>query len=298
MLKVLGLGDNIVDRYVHKKMLFPGGNAYNFAIFSKLLGADSSYMGVFGNDENTMLLQKPLNHFHIDYAKCQYAEAENGYTEVELIHGDRVISEGNRGGATRTAPLIIEDEDIRYIRGFDLVHSSCYSFLEDQLKKIAHAGPELSFDFSDCFEEAYLEKICPILSFGFFSCGHLDLEKTKELLIKSCRFGCRISVATLGKKGALVYNKGKFYEKASYGLTVPVVDTMGAGDSFITAFLLEYMAGLRQIEHERDNGNDIFEKSAKEDFIDRLTAYSMACGHLFAAKNCRIEGTFGFGSSY
>lgn len=33
-MKVIGYGDNVVDRYVNKKIMFPGGNAVNFAVYA------------------------------------------------------------------------------------------------------------------------------------------------------------------------------------------------------------------------------------------------------------------------
>ena len=48
-VKVLGFGDNVVDKYEHIKTMYPGGNAVNFAVFAKKLGAErSAYMGIFG----------------------------------------------------------------------------------------------------------------------------------------------------------------------------------------------------------------------------------------------------------
>ena len=34
-VKVLGFGDNVVDKYEHIKTMYPGGNAVNFAVFAK-----------------------------------------------------------------------------------------------------------------------------------------------------------------------------------------------------------------------------------------------------------------------
>lgn len=32
MIKVLGLGDNVVDKYMHIHTMYPGGNALNIAV--------------------------------------------------------------------------------------------------------------------------------------------------------------------------------------------------------------------------------------------------------------------------
>ena len=49
-MKVIGIGDNVCDKYEHLSMMFPGGQALNFSVYAKMLGAESSYMGVFGDD--------------------------------------------------------------------------------------------------------------------------------------------------------------------------------------------------------------------------------------------------------
>ena len=33
MIKVLGIGDNVCDKYLHIKTIYPGGNALNIAVF-------------------------------------------------------------------------------------------------------------------------------------------------------------------------------------------------------------------------------------------------------------------------
>lgn len=51
MLRVLGLGDNVVDKYMHIRTMYPGGNALNFAVYAKMFGIEAGYLGVFGDDE-------------------------------------------------------------------------------------------------------------------------------------------------------------------------------------------------------------------------------------------------------
>ena len=47
MLKVLGLGDNVCDVYLHTGTMYPGGQAVNFAVYARMLGAESDFMVVF-----------------------------------------------------------------------------------------------------------------------------------------------------------------------------------------------------------------------------------------------------------
>ncbi len=52
---------------------------------------------------------------------------------------------------------------------------------------------------------------------------------------------CGISVAKLGKKGAIAYLDGKLYEAAAYPVTA--ADTTGAGDSFNAGFIYGFLKG-------------------------------------------------------
>ena len=43
VMKVLGFGDCCVDYYIEEQMAYPGGNAFNVAVFAKENGADSGF---------------------------------------------------------------------------------------------------------------------------------------------------------------------------------------------------------------------------------------------------------------
>ena len=68
-----------------------------------------------------------------------------------------------------------------------------------------------------------------------------DEEELKKMLIDLHAKGPKVMVVTRGEKGSMAYDGEKFY----YGGIVPceVVDTMGAGDSFIAGFLYAICAG-------------------------------------------------------
>ena len=42
-MKVVGLGDNVVDKYEHIRVMYPGGNAMNFAVFARQLGVQTGF---------------------------------------------------------------------------------------------------------------------------------------------------------------------------------------------------------------------------------------------------------------
>lgn len=78
MVRVIGIGDNVCDKYEHLKTMFPGGQALNFSVYAKLLGADASYMGVFGTDEVAVHVIKTLDELGVEHGRCRQYEGENG----------------------------------------------------------------------------------------------------------------------------------------------------------------------------------------------------------------------------
>ena len=42
---LLTLGDNVVDRYLERGVLYPGGNAVNVAVHGRRCGAGAAYIG-------------------------------------------------------------------------------------------------------------------------------------------------------------------------------------------------------------------------------------------------------------
>ncbi len=273
MVKVLGIGDNVVDKYTYKRIMYPGGNALNFSVYAQMLGADSAYLGIFATDEEAQFIKDVLQNLFIDTKHCKEVEGESGYALVGLENGDRVFLESNDGGIRKYHKLQLNKEDLNYIQSFDLLHSSKYSYIEEEMPALKAAGVPISFDFSDDFTEDYLSEIGPYVDYSFLSCRHLTEAETREVLKKMAALGSRLSVATMGAEGALLYDGKSFYKQKPK--LIDAVDTLGAGDSFLTAFLLHYL------QNEQDGLEVSLAKAAE-----------------FAASSCLVEGAFGHGKAY
>ena len=149
-VKVLGFGDNVVDKYEHLKIMYPGGNAVNFAVYAKQFGAErSAYMGIFGSDREAEHVIASLEAEQIELIKCVQVIGENGCSKNTVIDGDRVFLESNEGGVRGDMRYALNRFDLEYIRQFDVVHTGNYCFTERELPKIKAAGVPVSFDFSD-----------------------------------------------------------------------------------------------------------------------------------------------------
>ncbi len=154
-----------------------------------------------------------------------------------LKDGDRVFGAGPRESCQHLFALRIVPEDVELIRQFDVCHTSCYSNIEYELPALA-AACKVSFDFSDKRDPEYLKRVCPHLTYAFFSGADLTLADCRALLEQACGLGTKIAGVTRGKEGALFYDGSAF---CSQGIKpANAVDTMGAGDSFIAGFLTRY----------------------------------------------------------
>lgn len=293
MIRVLGIGDNVCDKYLHIKTIYPGGNALNIAVFGKFLGAEAAYLGTLGDDEVGQHVYSVVKELGIDLSHCRMEEGENGCARVRLVDGDRVFLEGNHGGIAKTKPPVLSRLDEAYISGFDLVHTSIYSYMETELPKIRRAGKFVSMDFSNHYDEEYLKQCCPYIDCAEISCGDMDEKEIRQTMEQIMGFGCRqMVIATRGSKGACVLADGKFYEQSSY--LIKAKDTMGAGDSFITSFLVDYLEGIRCAVDFGENCGKRGIVSA-EDYKDMLIRVSLYRAAVFASGQCQRDGSFGFG---
>lgn len=296
MIRTLGIGDNVCDKYLHEAKIYPGGNALNVALFSSMIGAKSAYLGTFGDDSIGKHVYETALGLGLDLSHSRFERGENGFARVLLIKGDRKFLKGNSGGISREKPPHLTNLDMDYISGFDVVHTSIYSALEDQLCKIKEHAAFLSMDFSDCKSEDYLKKCCPYIDCAEISCGDMGLEDIKEFMLKIKEMGCRKMVmATRGDKGAVLLVNKKFYEQSPN--LIEVQDTMGAGDSFIACFLTNYIDGMKDCIDFNKNCYEAGITTAKEyeDLLIRNCLYRAA---VFSAKQCQREGSFGYGKEF
>ena len=139
-MRVIGIGDNVCDKYVHQSTMYPGGQALNFAVYARMLGVESAYLGVFGSDEVAAHVRQTLDRRGVDRSRCRQYEGENGCARVSLVNGDRVFLGSNRGGVLREHPLELDGEDLAYIGGFDLCHTTNNSYMDEQLPRLREAG--------------------------------------------------------------------------------------------------------------------------------------------------------------
>jgi fructoselysine 6-kinase len=239
MTRIITIGDNVVDCYLDQGKYYPGGNCVNVAVNCKRLGAEEvGYIGIFATDDKAAHLKEVLEQEKIDYHLSRGVEGISGQPSVNLTKdGDRVFVGGPKDTVQHIVKLKLIPRDYDYIKNFDVCHTSCYSSLEEELPKLSE-HIKVSFDFSDRFDPAYLEKVCHHISYGFFSGSHLTEEEIEVLIEETGKYQLEVVGITRGSKPALFIHNGTRYQQEC--IEAEVVDTMGAGDSFIGGFLTEF----------------------------------------------------------
>lgn len=267
-MRVIGVGDNTVDQYLHLRRMFPGGNAVNVPVLARRYGHHASYLGWLGDDALGKLLLDALAAEGVDTSHCRVVAGANAYCQVSLVDGDRVFGQSSAGVSRQIA---LTGEDLAFIQQHDLVHTSVYSHIWHELSRLRQVAPWLSFDFSQGWKRERLAETLPHITFAFLSSPDTSYQETVDLLRWVQAQGPTLAVATRGKAGALAFDGQRVYQQGIVETTV--VDTLGAGDAFIARFLVEY--GNRQ-----------------------TIETSMALAAASAAETCGYYGAFGHGVEF
>lgn len=271
-MDVISIGDNVVDCYLDQGKYYPGGNAVNFAVGCKRYGAThSSYIGVFATDDKADHIKFALDKEGIDFNYSRTVVGISGQPQVNIDEsGDRIFVGSRKDTVQHKVRLRLTEEDYKYIENYNLCHTSCFSWLEDELPLLSKSI-NISFDFSDNINKEYFEKVCPYIKYAFISGSNLSEKQLRDLICFLSQFNIEIIGITRGNKPAIfIKDQQKYTQEVK---EIEVKDTMGAGDSFISAFLVDY------IKH-----------------MDITRALSFAAE--YASETCKISGGFGYPKSY
>lgn len=237
-MRVVGIGDNTVDKYLHLRKMFPGGNAVNVPVLAHRYGRHGSYIGCLGNDPYGQLILKALQKEGIDVSHCRTLDGPNAYCEVTIINGERVFGDFTVGVRDQ---LKLNADDLAFIRTHDLTHTSIYSAIEKYLPSVQHASPLLSFDFSQDWDKKYLSEILGYVDIAILSHSNPNRQEVEDLIIWVKSQGPKLVILTQGRHGAFVYDGRQLHHQPP--IDIEVLDSLGAGDAFAARFMLEYFEG-------------------------------------------------------
>lgn len=236
-MRVCGVGDNVVDRYFNQKLMFPGGNSVNFAVHARRGGEHAAYLGVIGTDADGDLIRSSLQAEGIELTRLRVEEGPNAFATVHVDdNGDN-----RRWGRCDKGVSVfrLDGADLDYLAGFDLVHTGETSQLDNHLPEMRERVA-ISFDFSGRNLE-YAEGVLPYLKAAAFSRANASDDEVARLVDAAQSAGVELVTITQGARGATVCHKGEILFVPA--VPVDAVDTLGAGDAFVSRLACRVLTG-------------------------------------------------------
>lgn len=263
-MKLVCVGDNVADFYPEEGILYPGGSTYNVAVLARRYGARTAYLGTFGNDIAGQYLLEVMKEEGVDCSHASILEGKNAIARIANKGGESQVLNVDKGVYR---DFSLSEEDLEFIKGFECLHTTVYSYIEKYLPFFKENGLAVSFDFSFMSAREYLAGILPYVDIAFFSAVGLEGD-IKEFMKEVSNSGPEQVIVTMGKEGVLTYYGQEFYYHPAR--EVEVVHTLGAGDAFIAMYLTALGQGY-----------------SIEEILEKATDKAAEC--------CTMPGTFGRG---
>jgi fructoselysine 6-kinase len=234
---VVCLGDNCIDRYLPPvDRLLIGGSVLNVAVALARRGLPAAYLGAVGDDRAGSAVLAALTMHGIDTSRVRVDDGQaTAVTEIALEPGgERRFLRESYAIHEAYAP---SEEDWEFLARARYVHASRLPHHLARLRALGRDGVFVSYDFSaqelparlDGLELAFVphEQLPP---------GADPAESARELV----EHGSNCAVITLGAEGSLAATAFESVVVDAVPLASPV-DTCGAGDAYIAAFIVSYL---------------------------------------------------------
>lgn len=282
-MKLIALGDNSLDLYRNTGERFPGGNAVNVAVHAARQGAQAEYLGNLGTDEAAAVITAALQAQGVAYGHCPVLPGRTTKVCVyDVTDGERRFVEVITGERW-AGPIRLEPAHLALLAGADVVVSSCNAKLPGQLAAVEALAPLFAFDFGEKEKyrtAEYYDQVCHGMDLAMFSCEPMDEAAFAAFCAPLHRRGVVHVLATMGTAGQMLSNGTQILRQQIR--RVDARDTMGAGDSFLAAFLCSLQAAGWQ------KGRPMPEAPLRT---------ALEAGRRVSAENCMQQGGFGTAAS-
>ena len=236
--KLIAVGDNCLDVYLTKGFFAVGGNALNVAVQWRRNGLDARYFGALGRDGEGEIMLAAIAAAGLDPRDVEIRPGDSAVTLLADERGERRFLFESLGVGDDYVP-----EPLRYeaLRRADWVHLGTNASA-DLLRRLVADRVPFSVDLSTRPLSLPLAGV-PLV----FASGPDDPAEPVEPLFAALKAaGARDIVVTCGPRGS--FHEAGGVRVAAGSMPVAVVDTCGAGDSFIASFIAARLAGVSAAE--------------------------------------------------
>lgn len=231
-LRFATIGDNCIDRYLPLGQAAVGGNALNVAVQLARAGEDCSYFGAVGRDQAGGWTCDALAENAVSVRHLQELDAPTAYTDIDMdAAGERIIAFEDFGATALYRPT---PQDIAALAAMNHIHIGWFKAAAELRAELAGSGVSFSQDVAVNPDASGLEV-------GFDSVGPSE-DLARMALQRLLDQGCRVAVVTCGAMGSMASDGGDVVTTGIRALS-SVIDTTGAGDTFIAGFLAAWKRG-------------------------------------------------------
>lgn len=231
MKKAIAMADNCIDVYYKLDRYYLTGNSIDFAFNYKALGGDVTEMTVLGNDVFAVALRERLAEREIPLRVLKEVDRPTGMATMDLVDGDKkhLCFAGNA-----MEEIELTEGDREFVKQFDIVYAERWAKIDRYIAELKQPGQIWVYDFSKRLELPVNDILLPYLDYAFFSYDRDDVY-IRDFMAAAKQKGAGCVIAMLGEAGSLAYDGSRFYHQPAENVTV--VNTVGAGDSYIAAFV-------------------------------------------------------------
>ncbi|EHK78858.1 carbohydrate kinase, PfkB [Sinorhizobium meliloti CCNWSX0020] len=232
---LIAVGDNCLDAYLTKGFVTVGGNALNVAVQWRRQGLNARYFGALGPDAEADITLAAIEEAGLDRSDIEIRPGASAVTLLADDAGDRRFLLESLGVGEDYVPSA---ERYEALRQADWVHLGTNSS-ERLVRRLVADGVPFSIDVSTRHFDLSLEGVPLVIASG----PDDPAEAVGALIARFRAAGALQVVATCGKRGSFYDDGSRVVEAGS--VPVAVVDTCGAGDSFIATFIVSrFFEGL------------------------------------------------------
>lgn len=226
-----------------------GGSGANLAAAISVLTGRSAFIGKSGNDALSELFIRDLSGYGCYLRIRQDKKKQTGLIAVFVDPSGERSFLCYRGANNYLSPEDIENsrdiiESSRYLvlSGVDLVNSPQKEALYKAADLAKESGVEVVFDAGsydlikkqrDSFDK--ILSVSSIFSLNLDEARILTEEDDLQMIVQKLRKIAPFTALKIGKKGCLIINEKDVI--GCHGFEVDAIDTTGAGDAFLAAFI-------------------------------------------------------------
>jgi fructoselysine 6-kinase len=217
-----------------------GGNAFNVAVALARMGRRASYLGAVGDDPGAEVIVGAATEAGVDTSRIQRMPGSTGRTVVDHdADGERRFVTEDYGVA---ADYRIDPETAAWLSTAGWLHFARQVDLADWGSTLREGPGVLSCDLGHGGGVPMLELVAPVVDVVFMSASSAAGLTPKQMVRRALDAGASLVVVTLGAGGSIAASADSDWQMNAVPVA-RVIDTLGAGDAYIAAFIAARMDG-------------------------------------------------------